>query len=73
MAAKTTPVIYFYYILFHDFWFLHDLELINLWSKWPIFDLQVQNGYRQHTNKSCFYARELWYHKQHLLKKNFKK
>ena len=24
-----------------------------------IFDLQNPNGNRQHTNKSCFYAREL--------------
>ena len=23
------------------------------------FDPQIQNGYRQHTNKGCFYAREL--------------
>ena len=23
-------------------------------SKWPIFDLQIQNGYRQHTNGSLF-------------------
>ena len=31
-----------------------------------MFDLQVQNGYRQHTPKSCFYACELKCHKQHL-------
>ena len=30
MTAKTTSVLYFCYILLHDFWFLHDLELINL-------------------------------------------
>ena len=30
MTAKTTPVLYFCYILLHDFWFLYDLELINL-------------------------------------------
>ena len=30
MAAKTTSVLYFCYILLHDFWFLHDLELIIL-------------------------------------------
>ena len=30
MAAKTTSVLYFCYISLHDFWFLHDLELINL-------------------------------------------
>ena len=30
MAAKTTSVSYFCYILLHDFWFLHDLELIHL-------------------------------------------
>ena len=30
MAAKTTYILYFCYILLHDFWFLHDLELINL-------------------------------------------
>ena len=30
MAAKTTYVPYFCYILLHDFWFLYDLELINL-------------------------------------------
>ena len=31
MASKTTSVLYFCYILLHDFWFLHDLELINLY------------------------------------------
>ena len=30
MTAKTTYVLYFCYILLHDFLFLHDLELINL-------------------------------------------
>ena len=30
MAAKTTSVLYFSFILLHDFWFLHGLELINL-------------------------------------------
>ena len=30
MAAETTSVLYMCYILFHDFWFLHDLKLINL-------------------------------------------
>ena len=30
MTAKTTSVLYFCYILLHDFWFLHDLELTNL-------------------------------------------
>ena len=30
MAAKTTSVLYFCYIFLQDFWFLHDLELINL-------------------------------------------
>ena len=28
------------------------------------FNLQIQNGYRQHTNKNIFYSRELLYHKQ---------
>ena len=30
MAAKTISVLYFCYILSHNFWYLHDLELINL-------------------------------------------
>ena len=30
MAAKKTSVLYFCYILLHDFWFLRVLELINL-------------------------------------------
>ena len=30
MAAKTTSVLYFCYILLHDFWFLYNLKLINL-------------------------------------------
>ena len=30
MAAKTTSVLYFCYILLYDFLFLHDLELTNL-------------------------------------------
>ena len=30
LAAKTTSFLYFCYTLLHDFWFLHDLELINL-------------------------------------------
>ena len=29
------------------------------WSKWPLFDLQVQNGYRQHTLESCFHSCQL--------------
>ena len=35
-------------------------------SKSPIFDLKIQNSYRQHTNKNDFYACELKYHKQNL-------
>ena len=53
MAAKTTSFLYFCYKLLHDFWFLHDFELINLCLMFLIkitfFDLQIQNGYRQHT------------------------
>ena len=30
------------------------------------FEFQIQNGYRQQTNKIVFYARELLFHKQHL-------
>ena len=30
MAPKTTSFLYIFYKLWHDFWFLHDLELINL-------------------------------------------
>ena len=30
MAAKTTSILYFCYILLHHFWFLNDLDLINL-------------------------------------------
>ena len=30
MATKTTSVLYYCYILLHDFSCLHDLELINL-------------------------------------------
>ena len=30
MAAKTKSVLVFCYILLHDFWFLDDLELVNL-------------------------------------------
>ena len=41
-------------------------------SRWPLFDLQIQNGYHQQTNKSVFYARELYYHKQHLFNGNLK-
>ena len=39
-------------------------------SKCPIFDLEIQNGYRQHRNKSDFYACELKYHKQHMFNGN---
>ena len=60
MAAKTTSVLYFCYILLHDFMFLHDLELINLCLMlFDQNDLQAQNGYRQHTHKSSFYACQL--------------
>ena len=38
MAAKTTSVLYFCNTLLHDFWFLHDLELIK-----SCFMLFVQN------------------------------
>ena len=24
------------------------------WSEWPLFEIQIQNGYRQQTNKSVF-------------------
>ena len=30
MVGKTTSVLYFCYILLQDSWFLHDLELTNL-------------------------------------------
>ena len=44
MAAKTPSFLYFG---------------LTILQKLPIFDLQMQNGYRQHTNKSDFYACEL--------------
>ena len=31
MAAKTKSFLYFRYKLLHNFWFLHDFELINLY------------------------------------------
>ena len=37
-----------------------------------IFDIQIQNGYRQNTNKSDFYACDLQYHEQHLFIGNLK-
>ena len=55
---------------------MDDLELINLcimfFEQNDIFDLQVQNGYRQHTNKRVFYAFELSYNKQHFFNRNQK-
>ena len=60
MAAKTTSFLYFCYKLLHNFWFLHDFELINLCLMFfDQKDLLIQNACRQQTNKNVLFAREL--------------
>ena len=64
MTAKTTSFLYFCYKLLHDFWFLHDFELINLClmffdqnDLYLTFKLKMVTADRQ--IKVFFYAREL--------------
>ena len=66
MAAKTTSFQCFCYKLLHDFWFLHDFELINLClmffdqnDLYLTFKFEMVTANRQ---ISFFYARELLYH-----------
>ena len=64
MTAKTTSFSIFLLQIIARFvvssWFCVDKFMSHVFrSKWPLFDIQTQNGYRQQTNKSVFYAREL--------------
>ena len=63
MTAKTTSFLYFCYKSFHDLWFLHDLELINLFLLFfEQNDLYLTFKVKMVTANSqiiFFYAREL--------------
>ena len=77
MAAKTTSFLYFCYKLLPYFWILHDFELINLCFMFFdqndfYFTFKFKMVSVNTTNKNVFYARELWYHKQHYFNENIK-
>ena len=64
MAAKTESFLYFCYKLLHDFWFLHDFELINLFLLFLdqndlYLTFKCKMATANTTNKSVFYARKL--------------
>ena len=68
MAAKTTAVLYFCYILLHDFCMIWGWKTdVSCFSIKMTFVRPLSSKWLPPTyTKNYFYARELWYQKQHL-------
>ena len=79
MATNTISFLYFCYKLLHDFWFVHDFELINLCLMFfDQNDLYLTFKFKMVTTNTqikAFYMHVNYinYHKQHLFDGNLKK